>query len=147
LVPFDIGLGALREGADPRPRGARREDRRQGLRAGAAGHTPPSRGADHVGRARAAHARLGIERAGICVDAEERPALHVQVLDGGVHLGLRFRHQSEEQVAAHQLLEVCVLDIDRRDEGLRPGRGDLLGDGRGRLDQGDDDVVDLRSSA
>jgi hypothetical protein len=40
-----------------------------------------------------------------------------------------------------------VLDIDRRDEGLRPGRGDLLGDGRGRLDQGDDDVVDLRSSA
>ena len=144
-VPLGVDLGALREGAGPRLQVTRRKVRRQGLRA--AGHAPPICGADHVGRARAARARLGIERAGVgrayWVDAEER---HVQVLASGV-LGLRFWHQSEEQVAAHELLEVCVLEVDRRDEGPRPGRGDLLGDGRGRLGQGDDDLVGLRGRA
>eukprot|EP00964_Phaeocystis_antarctica_P091760 scaffold58910_cov65-Phaeocystis_antarctica.AAC.2 len=149
-VPLGVGLSALRESAGPRLRVTRREDRRQGLRAGAAGHAPPSCGADHVGRARAARARLDVEGAGIdrayWVDAEERPALHDQVLAGGA-LEPRVWHQSEEQVAAHQLVVVCVLEVDRRDEGPRLGRAALRGDGRGRLGQGDDDLVDLRRRA
>ena len=142
LIPLGVGLSALREGAGPRLRVARREDRREGLRAGGAGHAPPSScGADHVGWARAAHARLGIERAS--VGRAYWAALHVQVLAAGVILGLGFGHQGEEQVVAHQLLQVCVLEVDRRDEGLRLGGGDLLGDGRGRLGEGDDDLVGL----